>query len=180
MTDPRPVFGLSITMSLFGWIMLAWLYVWPRLSRMDRTDALAILVAPHMLLRFVGLSFLVPGVVSSDLPAAFAVPAAYGDLASGILAIIATINLARRTSWAVTTVWVFNVVGAADLLFAFYQGARLRIDPGALGASYFIVTWLVPALIVTHALAFRVLAASPTRRRVPTRLPEAGSPTAAR
>jgi hypothetical protein len=110
-----------------------------------------------MFLRFIGLSFLVPGVVDSSLPAAFAVPAAYGDFVAGVLAIIATVGLARRATWAVAAVWLFNTWGAADLLFAFYQGAMLRLDPGALGAAFFIVTAVVPPLLVTHALAFRVL-----------------------
>jgi len=43
-----------------------------------------------MFLRFIGLSFLVPGVVSNSLPRAWAMPAGYGDFVAGILAIIAT------------------------------------------------------------------------------------------
>ena len=49
-----------------------------------------------MFFRFIGLSFLVPGVVSPSLPAGFAIPAAYGDFIAGILAIVATIALVNR------------------------------------------------------------------------------------
>jgi len=111
-----------------------------------------------MFLRFIGLSFLVPGVVYSRLPAAFAVPAGYGDFVAGVLAIIATVALSRRAAWAIVIVWLFNIWGAADLLFAFFQGARTQLDPGTLGAAFFIVTAIVPPLLVTHALIFRVLA----------------------
>jgi len=107
-----------------------------------------------------------PGVVSS-LPAAFAVPAAYGDFGAGILAIIATVALSRRATWAIVVVWLFNIWGAADLLFAIYQGARVQIDPGALGAAFFIVTAIVPPLLVTHALIFRVLAFKHRRTAAP-------------
>jgi hypothetical protein len=110
-----------------------------------------------MFLRFVGLSFLVPGVVSSSLPKAWAIPAGYGDFVAGILAIIATLALALGASWAIAAVWIFNVWGAADLLFAFYKGARLNLEPGALGAGFYIVTSLVPALLVSHALIFALL-----------------------
>jgi hypothetical protein len=110
-----------------------------------------------MFLRFIGLSFLVPGVVSPHLPVAFAVPAAYGDFVAGLLAIIATTALSKRASWAIPVVWLFNIWGAADLLFAFVQGARVQLDPGALGASFFIVTAIVPPLLVTHALIFQIL-----------------------
>jgi hypothetical protein len=42
---------------------------------------------PHMFLRFIGMSFFVPGVVSESLPKMWAAPAGYGDLLAGILAI---------------------------------------------------------------------------------------------
>ena len=48
-------------------------------------------------------------------------------------------------------------VGATDLLFAFYQGIRVDIDAGMLGAAFFIPTAVVPALLVTHGLIFWLL-----------------------
>ncbi len=132
-------------------------YIWPRARSMDRYSALALLVSPHLFFRFVGISFLIPGVVSPSLPSAFAVPAAYGDLVAGTLAIVATVALAMRSSWAMPLVWTFNVWGAADLLFAGFQGQRLRIDPGAFGAAFYIPTALVPPLLVTHGIIFLLL-----------------------
>jgi hypothetical protein len=158
--DPRALFGISVLMSFVSSILIAMLFVWPWLRTMNRNDALIRLVAPHMFIRFIGLSFLVPGVVSPRLPAAFAVPAAYGDFVAGVLATIATIALFRRAAWAVTFSWLFNVWGAVDLSFAFYEGARVQLDPGALGAAYFIVTAIVPPLLVTHALIFWFLRSS--------------------
>ena len=151
------LFGLSTLMSLVSSGVIAQLYAWPRLRMMNRDQALLVLVAPHMFLRFIGLSVLVPGVVSPSLPAAFAVPAAYGDFVAGILAVAATVALSRRTSWARVLVWLFNIWGAADLLFAIVQGLRVQLDPGALGAAFFIPTAVVPPLLVTHALIFRLL-----------------------
>jgi hypothetical protein len=103
-------------------------------------------------------------VVSPLLPRAFAVPAAYGDLIAGLLAIAATLTLWKRSPGATALVWVFNVWGAADLLFAGFQGRTLGIDPGAFGAAFFLPTTVVPFLLVTHALTFRVLVFA---RRVP-------------
>jgi hypothetical protein len=155
--DPRALFGISILGSFVSSVVIAKLHLWPWLRSMNRDDSLTRLVAPHMFLRFIGLSFLVPGVVSPHLPVAFAVPAAYGDFVAGLLAIIATTALSKRASWAIAVVWLFNIWGAADLLFAFVQGARVQLDPGALGASFFIVTAIVPPLLVTHALIFQIL-----------------------
>ena len=155
--DPRAVFGISILTNLVSSIVMATLFVWPWLRTMNRNDALLRLVAPHMFLRFIGLSFIVPGVVSARLPSAFSVPAAWGDFVAGVLAIIATIALSKRAGWAIAAVWLFNIEGAADLLFAFIQGARVQLEPGDLGAAFFIVTAIVPALLVTHALIFQLL-----------------------
>ena len=155
--DPLAIFGVSALTSLVGSLVIATLYVWPRIRMISRDQAIAVLVAPHLLFRFIGLSFLIPGVVGASLPAEFAVPAAYGDLVAGILAIIATLALVKRASWALFTVWVFNIWGATDLLFALEQGLRLQIDPGALGAAFYIPTAIAPPLLVTHFLIFRLL-----------------------
>jgi hypothetical protein len=115
------------------------------------------LVIPHTF-RFVGLSFLIPGVVSPSLSPAFAIPAAYGDLAAAILAGIATLALAAGASWAIRIVWVFNVWGTVDLLHAIYQGQiGVGIAPGSLGAAFFIPTVVVPPLLVLHGLIFWLL-----------------------
>jgi len=99
----------------------------------------------------------VPGVVSGALPKSWSAPAAYGDLIAGILAIIATLALVETVAWAILAVWIFNVWGAADLLFAFYRGARVRLDPGSLGPGFYIVTAIVPPLLVSHVLIFVLL-----------------------
>jgi len=155
--DVRLIFALSALMSLVSYSLIAKLYVWPWLRARDRDQALVSLVAPHMMIRFFGLSFLVPGVVSPALPAAFAVPAAYGDFIAGILAIAATVALAKRATWAIAAVWIFNIWGAADLLFAFYSGPHAQMQPGTLGAAFYLPTAIVPSLLVTHFLVFRLL-----------------------
>lgn len=155
--NPRAAFGLSVLMSLLSSIVVAALFVWPSLRIIDARQALIWLVAPHMFLRFIGLSFLVPGVVSASLPKAWAIPAGYGDFVAGILAIVATVALAHAAAWANAAVWIFNVWGAADLLFAFYKGARVRLESGSLGAAFYIPTAIVPPLLVSHALIFGLL-----------------------
>jgi hypothetical protein len=137
--------------------LVANLYLWPRLRILERDDALVPLVVPHTF-RFIGLSFLVPGVVSPLLPSTFAAPAAFGDLVAAILAVAATISLSRRASLATLLVWLFNVWGAADLLFAFYHGLfGIRLDARMLGAAFFIPTVVVPPLLITHGLIFWLL-----------------------
>jgi hypothetical protein len=81
--NPRAAFGLSTLMNLLSSIVLAALFARPFLRNINTEQALIWLVAPHMV-RFIGLSFLVPGVVSGSLPKAWAIPAAYGDFVAAM------------------------------------------------------------------------------------------------
>src|SRR5262245_47045907 len=151
------VFWLSMLLSFVATAIVAKLYIAPKLREKRRDDALLPLIVPH-LFRFVGLSFLVPGVVSSSLPPAFAAPPAYGDLIATILALLATFALIWRASWVASIVWLFNLWGAGDFLYAFYAGfVSFRDDPGVLGAAFFIPTVIVPPLLVTHLMIFWLL-----------------------
>jgi hypothetical protein len=151
------LFGLSVLMSFLAFGTVTKLYIWPRLRAMPREESLMVLVVPHTF-RFVGLSFLVPGVVSPSLSSDFAMPAAYGDFVAAVLAVIATWALYGRVSWAVAVVWLFNVWGFLDLMNAIYDGQiGVRIGPGSLGAAFYIPTVVVPPLLVTHAVIFWVL-----------------------
>jgi hypothetical protein len=146
--------------SFIAWSIVTVQFIWPELRGQTRTQALRPLLILHSF-RFIGLAFLVPGVVSPDLPAAFAQPAAYGDIVAAGLALIALAAL--KSGSGPFLVWVFNVWGTADLLYAFYQGNQAGLLPGHLGATFFIPTFIVPLLLITHALVFRILLQRDTR-----------------
>jgi hypothetical protein len=151
---PQLCFFLSIAFSLIAWGIVAKRYLWPKLRLLPRAEALRPLLVLHSF-RFEGLAFLVPGVVSPDLPVAFAHAAAYGDFAAAILALLSLASLTSRAG--VVVAWIFNLWGTIDLLDAFYQANAAGLMAGQLGATYFIPTLLVPLLLITHALAFRIL-----------------------
>src|SRR5574342_930232 len=153
---PQAAFAISVVLGFVVWGIVARSYLWPALQIRARADALRPILVLHVF-RFVGLAFLVPGVVSPDLPAAFARPAAYGDLLTAILALLALATVPSRLGIAL--VWVFNTVGSVDLLVAFYRGGQAGVAdaPGLQGAAYFIPTVLVPLLLVTHGLVFVLL-----------------------
>jgi hypothetical protein len=149
------VFGTSVVLGFVAWGIIAARYLWPALRNQPRAEALRPLLLLHSF-RFIGLAFLVPGVVSLDLPGAYARPAAYGDLIAALLALLALAGLQSRLG--IVLVWAFNLWGTADLLYAFYQGViGVGLEPGHLGAAYFIPTVVVPLLLITHGLAFRLL-----------------------
>lgn len=148
-------FFASIAFSLMAWGMVAARYIWPELRLRQRAEALRPLLILHSF-RFIGLAFLVPGVVSLDLPSAFTCSAAYGDIIAAILALLALILLPSTSG--VVIAWIFNVWGTADLFNAFYQANHAGLMAGQLGASYFIPTFIVlPLLLITHGLGFRIL-----------------------
>jgi hypothetical protein len=152
----RALFAISIVFGLAAWGAVAWHYIWPALRERPSPENLKPILLLHGF-RFLGLSFVVPGVVSPELPAAFAQPVAYGDLITAMLAMLALATLGTRTGTVLT--WVFNAFGTADLLFGFYQGARISLPDtqGLLGAGYFILAAYVPLLLITHGLVFRML-----------------------
>ncbi|HZZ84091.1 MAG TPA: hypothetical protein VFE30_06110 [Anaeromyxobacteraceae bacterium] len=147
-------FFASIAFSLVAWGIVTARYVWPKLRLRPRVEALRPLLVLHGF-RFVGLAFLVPGVVSPDLPPAFARAAAYGDVTAAVLALLSLWSLPGAAG--VVLAWIFNLWGAADLVNAFYQANASGLVAGQLGAAYFLPTLGVPLLLVTHALVFRIL-----------------------
>ena len=149
-------FGVSVAFGLIAWGVFSALYLWPKLEGRSRADALRPLLVLHSF-RFIGLSFLVPGVVSSDLPMTFARHAAYGDLAAAVVALLAL--MALRTRFGLALTWVFNIWGAFDLLNAFYQANASGASPGMFGAAFFLPAFIVPLLLLTHGLMFRILVA---------------------
>ena len=151
---PQLWFFMSIAFSFIVWGIVTARYVWPELRLRARAEALRPLLILHSF-RFIGLAMLVPGVVSPDLPLAFAHPAAYRDVIAAILALISLLLLPSAAG--VTVAWLFNLWGSADLLNAFYQANHAGMLAGQLGAAYFIPTLIVPLLLITHGLTFRIL-----------------------
>ncbi|HEY2854140.1 MAG TPA: hypothetical protein VGJ18_14900 [Gemmatimonadaceae bacterium] len=162
-------FFLSIAFSFVAWGFVASRYIWPKLRMQQHADALRPLLILHSF-RFEGLAFLVPGVVSNELPTGFAHSAAYGDIIAATLAVLALTALSRGGGGVgVVLAWIFNLWGAADLLNAFYRANSTGLLPGQLGATYFIPTLVVPMLLITHGIMFRILLPHQTQTVAPER-----------
>ena len=147
--DTQAIFVLQFFLSVVVWGVIAKWSLAPWLEKKSPHDALYWLALPHAF-RHIGMVFLVPGVVAQPLPAAFANPAAYGDLLAGVLALLVLITLRIGWTGALALVWLFNIVGTVDLLNALRQP---NVVPG-FGAAWYIPTFLVPALLVTHFMIF--------------------------
>jgi hypothetical protein len=161
-------FFVSIVFSFIAWGLVTGSVIWPELRRRGRNEALRPLLMFHAF-RFVGLSFLVPGVVSPDLPAVFAEGAAYGDIVAAALALLTLALLPGRLG--IVAAWVFNLWGLADIIHANYEGIRLGVQAGQMGAAYFLPTFIVPLFVITHGLMFGLLLRNENQAAVPARQP---------
>ena len=150
--------GFGAAAGIVGWATIFATIIWPKMKQQPRVQQLKTLTAISFF-RYFATTLLITGLVSRKLPAGFADPAAFGDLISLALAYIAFIGLQRSAAGKplLFPVWIFNIVGAADLLLAMVLGPALIRDPGDFGLSYIIPTVYVPLLLVAHFYALKVL-----------------------
>jgi hypothetical protein len=162
--SPETVFRIHLVLGYVAWLLCFGTYLWPRLKSMDRVAAQRAIATLHSF-RFFGLVFILPGVVGPHLPASFAVFAAYGDFATGILAILALLTARIRPAFWFFVV-AFNLAGAADILVDYFHAIRAGLPamPGQFGGVYAIPIIYVPLLMITHIAAFYLLVRAPGRQ----------------
>jgi hypothetical protein len=156
--SPETLFRIHLVLGYVAWLLCFGAYILPRLKAMDGVEAHRAIATLHSF-RFFGLVFILPGVVGPNLPADFAVFAAWGDFATGVLAMLALVTVRiRPLFWLFVA--AFNVVGTADIIIDYYNAtlAGLPALAGELGATYVIPIIYVPVLMITHAVAFWLLA----------------------
>jgi hypothetical protein len=154
---PVNLFRIQLVLGYVAWLLCFGVYIWPRLKAMDRFDAQRAIATLHSF-RFFGLVFILPGVVGPNVPAGFATFAAYGDFATGVLAVLALLTARiRPLFWSLVV--TFNLVGATDIVVDYYHTIQTGLDvmPGQFGATYVIPIIYVPLLMITHVVAFYLL-----------------------
>ena len=155
--SPALIFNLQLGLGYIAWLLVLSAYAWPKLRTMSAANAQRAIAALHIF-RFFGLVFILPGVAGAHLPESFAPYAAYGDLATGVLAMLALMAFSVRPLFWLFVV-AFNVVGVADLLGNYYHGVAtgLPLIAGELASTYAIVMIYVPLLMITHIVAFYLM-----------------------
>ena len=155
--SPEIIFSLQLVLGYVAWLLCFGVYIMPRLKAMDQVAAHRAIATLHSF-RFFGLVFILPGVVGPNLPASFATFAAYGDLATGVLAMLALLTIRIRPFFWLFVV-AFNIVGIVDIILDYYHAiqAGLPALAGQLGAGYVIPVIYVPLLMITNVAAFYLL-----------------------
>jgi hypothetical protein len=155
------IFRIHLVLGYVAWLLCFSVYIMPRLKSLGRVEAQRAIATLHSF-RFFGLVFIVPGVIGPNLPVGFATFAAYGDLATGVLAILALLTVGLRPLFWLLVV-AFNLVGVTDIIVDYYHAvqADLPAIAGQLGALYAIPIIYVPLLMITHFTAFYLLVRPP-------------------
>ena len=156
--SPETIFNLHLILGYVAWLLCFRAYFLPRLKSMDQVEAHRAIATLHSF-RFFGLVFILPGVVGPNLPVAgFATFAAYWDLATGVLAMLALLTVRIRPLFWLFVV-AFNLVGVVDLILDYYHAIQVGLPAvaGQLGATYAIPILYVPVLMITHVVAFYLL-----------------------
>ena len=151
--SPETIFRSHLILGYVAWLLCFRAYLLPKLKSMDQVQAHRAIATLHSF-RFFGLVFILPGVVG-NLPASFAPFAAYWDLATGLLAILALLTVKiRPLFWLSVT--AFNLVGIIDLILDYYHATQIGLPAmaGQLGAAYVIPVIYVPLLMITHVVSF--------------------------
>jgi hypothetical protein len=146
----------SVAVALAVFSLVAKWYLWPAVRNRPPAVALPPLLL-YASLRVNGLMFLMPGLVSPQLPGTFAVPTAYGDLSAALLALVALFCVRTGNAAAKPMTWLFNIIGLTDLTYATYSSFRDHVDPTYLGTSYYLASINVPAMTVVHIVIFAYL-----------------------
>ena len=151
------LFRIHLVSGYVAWLLCFGAYVLPWLRSMDAVAAQRAIATLHSF-RFFGLVFLLPGVVSPDLPASFAGFAAWGDFTTGVLAMLALLTIRIRSLFFLFVV-AFNLAGIVDLIVDYYNAIQVGLPAHAewLGATYAIPIIYVPLLMITHITAFYFL-----------------------
>ena len=125
MTDVPTIFDRVLPLNLIAntvvFFVAARLYLLPLVSRLRPQQILVPILLLHST-RHLGMMFLTRGATYPGLPPEFAYPAAFGDLATAIIAFAAIPVVLRGSGLAKPIVWVFNVFGTVDLLVAITTG----------------------------------------------------------
>ena len=138
--------SLSIIIGFNWWIK-------PRVANLAIHDALLPFVFLNTF-RYLGLSFMAKEQFYSGFPADFLNTVGLWDMSTAILAIIASIALKNKWSFAIPLVWIFNIVGFADLITAFPQFFGLKLYDQNLGFIWLMFITYGLTTFLSHIYIF--------------------------
>ena len=162
------IFRIHLILGYVAWGLVFAAYMLPKFRAMSRFEVQRAIATLHGF-RFFGLVFILPGVIGPHLAQPFGATAAWGDLATGLLALMALVSQRIRPLFWLFVV-AYTVSGVADLVADYYDATveNLPAVAGQLGAAYIIPVIYVPLLMITHlAAVYWLFRRAPAPRLMP-------------
>ena len=150
------IFYSQLILSLVVFSLLAEWFAVPRLAALPRSQALLLLLIPQAFRHF-GLYALTQAAFEPNLPYSWALPTAYGDMATQISTVIAMLALRRDGRAGIVWAWICTIVGTADFLYGAYLTTALHIPVHLLRPVWFIPMFFFPLTVLGHWYAFKFL-----------------------
>lgn len=128
-------------------------WIQPRLSNLSIYNALLPFVFLNTF-RYLGLNFMATDQMYAGFPTDFLTMVGLWDFSTAVLAIISSIALKNKWSFAIPLVWIFNIVGFADLVTAFPQFFGLKMYDHDLGTIWLVFVTFGIAAFLSHIYIF--------------------------
>lgn len=155
--DNWTILGIQTSVSTVAYTLIFFWYVQPRIAKLPFETAVTPMLLVH-LFRFLGFTLIVVGQTDPSISRSTLEAIAYGDLLATISALVAVLALRRRSRLAVPLIWLFTIIGFADLA----NVGRLALNADLFN-HYVGVMWLVaivffPVVIISHIyIVYRLL-----------------------
>lgn len=128
-------------------------WIQPKISKLSIHEVLLPFVFLNTF-RYLGLSFMAKEQFYDGFPTDFLTTVGLWDLTTAILALITTVALKTKWKFAIPMVWIFNIVGFADLVTAFPQFFGLELYNHNLGFIWLTFITYGLAAFLSHLYIF--------------------------
>ena len=154
--------GIQSALSMTIFSLLAVFYLVPHLRKLKLKQAIITLLWINTF-RYLPLILFAPGQVSASIPESVIAAIAFGDLISGLLALIAILLTRFNIRGAMVMTWLFLTLGTLDSINGVYTAISACAYQFPLGFSWIVVTFFVPLIFVSEALIIHQLITNKNR-----------------
>lgn len=148
---------IQTAMAVSAYLLIFRNYLQPWFKAREFGEAILPLLILHIF-RYLGLCLLVTGQIDLAVPRDALQWMAWGDLAAGVSALLASIAVTVRSKLSVPLVWLFTVVGIGDLIMIAPTAKNAGVIDADIGTMWFFLVIFAPALLLSHLyIAYRLL-----------------------
>jgi hypothetical protein len=141
--------AIQFSMAVAIYLLIFRTYLRPWLQEQAFEAAVMPFLMVHVF-RYLGLALLVTGQVDASVSRDALSVMAYGDLASGVCALIAVIAISSGSRFVVPLVVLFSVVGITDLITIGPTALNAGVIVSPIGNMWFFLVIFAPILLLSH------------------------------